>query len=130
MTVTETDEVNALTESWAALCRKLDARIAQLTQELRTLRPGVPRTHELACWPEPFDAVVDGRKRFEWRRDERGYAVGDWLLLRKWDPTSRQWVADAAPVRVRVTYILRGQFEVPEPFVVLGISDPEVADGD
>lgn len=41
-------------------------------------------THELKTWRGPFDAILDGRKRFEVRRDERIYAVGDDVRLREW----------------------------------------------
>lgn len=43
-------------------------------------------THELKTWPDPFAAIVSGRKRFEYRRDDRGYAIGDSLRLREWTP--------------------------------------------
>lgn len=29
--------------------------------------------HTLKCWPNSYDAIADGRKRFEWRRDDRGF---------------------------------------------------------
>lgn len=45
------------------------------------------RTHELKTWPEPFAAVLAGTKRHEIRVDDRGYAVGDVLVLKEWDPT-------------------------------------------
>jgi hypothetical protein len=45
-------------------------------------------THELKTWPGPFQDVLEGRKTVELRRDDRGFAVGDWLILREWDPES------------------------------------------
>lgn len=45
------------------------------------------RTHRLKTWPEPFAAVVDGRKRYEVRHDDRGFAVGDLLVLEEWEPS-------------------------------------------
>jgi hypothetical protein len=38
--------------------------------------------HELKTWPGPFQAIVDGSKRFELHKDDRGFAVGDTLWLR------------------------------------------------
>ena len=76
--------------------------------------------HHLKCWPEPFQAMWDGRKTFEFRKDDRGYQVGDVLHLREYEPddalyTDRQmwW---------RVTYVLREGFGVPEGYCVMGIS--------
>jgi len=90
-----------------------------------------PRVHELKCWPDPFQAILDGRKRFEFRRDDRGYAVGDILDLHEWDPHTRYYrrvEVDGISVyrahRVLVTYILRGQHGVPDDFVVMSI-EPE-----
>ena len=45
------------------------------------------RTHELKIWPEPFEAVTLGDKRYEIRKDDRGYAVGDYLVLKEYDPS-------------------------------------------
>lgn len=42
--------------------------------------------HELKTWPRYFDAVKRGDKSFEVRRDDRGYAVGDTLVLREFEP--------------------------------------------
>lgn len=82
--------------------------------------------HELKCWPEPYDAIVDGRKPFEFRRDDRGYAVGDVLILRKWDPGAGPGGYYFSPgypsTRVVVTYVLRGQFGLPPGYVVMGIA--------
>ncbi len=45
--------------------------------------------HELKCWPEPFELIRLGIKRFEVRVDDRNYSGGDVLVLREWDPESR-----------------------------------------
>ena len=46
-----------------------------------------PRTpHELKTWPEFFTETRSGRKKFELRRNDRDFRVGDQLLLKEWDP--------------------------------------------
>lgn len=97
--------------------------------------------HRLKCWPESFAAVLDGTKSFEWRRDDRGFDVGDELLLAEFDPgapipayTQFDPRAQAPPasglvgrytgrsVTVCVTHILRApKHGVPEGFVVMSI---------
>jgi hypothetical protein len=42
--------------------------------------------HVLKTWPEPFDAIAAGLKRYERRTADRPYAVGDRLRLRRYDP--------------------------------------------
>jgi len=44
------------------------------------------RLHRLKTWPEPFQAVLDGRKTHEARVDDRGFAVGDGLVLLEYEP--------------------------------------------
>lgn len=73
--------------------------------------------HELKCWPESFELIRLGIKRFEIRRDDRhpAFAGGDVLWLREWDPdaTPRGWTASAQiahrytgrEMRVHVTHI-------------------------
>ena len=63
------------------------------------------KIHELKTWPRSYEALDDGRKRFEYRVDDRGFQVGDLLRLTEWDPdvgrcTGRQMDA-------WITYILR-----------------------
>lgn len=88
------------------------------------------RTHKLKTWPEPFSAVEAGRKRYEIRTDDRGYAVGDWLLLCEWDPTThdeiwRKYEArgfTGREVLVRVTYMTPGgAWGLPEKLCVMSI---------
>ena len=84
--------------------------------------------HILKTWPNAFEAVKSGAKRFEWRTDDRGFEVGDTLVLALFDPQSEHkyaWRAQWSPqLRMRVTYILRGLFGVPPGYCVRSI-EPE-----
>lgn len=86
------------------------------------------RTHVLKTWPAPFEAVVDGKKRHEIRVDDRGYAVGDVLHLREWDPSpgfGTSLLARGFTGRecwVHVTYITPGgQWGLPSNTCVMSI---------
>jgi hypothetical protein len=102
--------------------------------------------HELKCWPEYYDAIADGRKRFELRMDDRRFAVGDILVLEKWKPHSPDAPPPDGPPeiftgdyicdehgrrvsqRVRVTYILRGGFGLGHGRCLMSIAPEEVAE--
>lgn len=43
-------------------------------------------THELKSWPEFFAPVLNGRKAFELRFNDRDFHVSDVLVLKEWDP--------------------------------------------
>lgn len=87
--------------------------------------------HDLKCQPEPFRAMQEGLKTFEFRKDDRGYVVGDELFLREWAPsyplsqatnTTAFGVYTGQALSRRVTYILRGPaFGVPEGYVIMSV---------
>lgn len=96
-----------------------------------SVRSREPIEHELKTHPDPFTEVWNGRKRFEFRLNDRDYRVGDTLRLREWVPdgaesdddgfglagryTGRIWCG-------RVTYALYGpDFGVPEGYVVMSL---------
>ena len=62
--------------------------------------------HELKTWPGQFRDVAAGRKTFEVRRDDRGFAVGDRLVLREWDLPEERYTG--RQLTVRVSHLLRG----------------------
>lgn len=104
--------------------------------------------HVKKCHPVPFAAVADGSKPFEYRKeDDCRFEVGDELLLLEWQPEVRVarpkydrfgWqVGDETEdhidtpagytgetLRRCITYVLRGEFGVPEGYVVLGLAAP------
>jgi hypothetical protein len=80
-------------------------------------------THYLKTWPEYFAAILDGRKTFEIRRDDRGFDVGDVLHLAEWDP--ERALNSGRELRVRVTYYVgRGAWGLPAGLCVMGIARP------
>lgn len=58
--------------------------------------------HELKILPKYFEAVRDGSKTFELRKNDRDYKYGDYLALREWD--GEEYTGRA--MLVIVTYIL------------------------
>lgn len=79
--------------------------------------------HELKIWPQFFDAIEVGDKRFEWRKDDREprFEVGDTLRLLEYYPASGH---SGRSLSATVTYVLRGpDFGVPDGYAVLSIAD-------
>jgi Domain of unknown function (DUF3850) len=73
----------------------------------------------LKTWPREFQAVFDGRKAFDVRPNDRGFEVGDQVVLREWvpedlainDPVSGERLPQGYTGRVctaTITFILAG----------------------
>lgn len=79
-----------------------------------------PKTHDLKTWPQFYRAVIDGRKTFEVRKNDRGFAEGDTLVLREWKPDTKNYTG--LGVCVRVNYLV----ELPcmPGFVGMSIEKP------
>lgn len=89
-------------------------------------------THDLKCQPPWFAEVAAGRKTCEIRRDDRGFEVGDVLVLREWQDRIGIRVSgdeyrfvDAhytgRTCRVRVTHILRGFAGLRDGYCALSV---------
>jgi hypothetical protein len=87
--------------------------------------------HDLKTWPEYFQAIVEGKKPFEYRLNDRDYQVGDVLHLREFvpptDPENLQDVAyyTGRTLKRTVTYILDDKLgpTMKAGFVVMGLGD-------
>jgi hypothetical protein len=62
--------------------------------------------HELKCWPAYFQRVIDGRKPFEVRKNDRDFQCGDMVFLREWNPETGEYTGREA--QFLITYILHG----------------------
>ena len=78
--------------------------------------------HELKILPEFYKAVLDGRKTFEIRRNDRDFQVGDILELREWDSVIKWYTGNS--IKFVVTYLLTSsEFEgIAEGYCVMGLS--------
>lgn len=63
-------------------------------------------THDLKTHPEHFEELWEWRKTFEIRKDDRGYAQGDKLKLREYDPVKNEF--SGRLIVYRVPHLLRG----------------------
>lgn len=81
------------------------------------------KVHYIKCLPCWFKAAWNRRKMFELRRDDRGYEVGDLLIVCEWSDGHYTGMS----VMRRIAYILRAA-EAPtgalgEDWCVLGLDE-------
>jgi hypothetical protein len=81
--------------------------------------------HELKALSAYFHPLSDGRKKFEVRRDDRGFQTGDVLRVREFIPNARspnlQYTGNEDFFRIE--WILTGgQLGIEPGFVVLSLS--------
>lgn len=80
--------------------------------------------HELKTWPVFFREINTRRKTVEVRKNDRGFQVGDVLLLREYSPTMD--VYTGALCRRTVTHIVAGgQFGIESGYVVMSLGGDE-----
>lgn len=75
--------------------------------------------HELKIMPQYYRAVLERRKTFEVRKNDRNFQVGDSVYLREYDPfieeyTGRIWYGD-------ITYILNDPLYCKRGYVIMSI---------
>ena len=81
-----------------------------------------PQLHELKTIPPYFIQVLNGKKTFELRYNDRNFKVHDVLYLKEYYPESDTYSGNN--VLVRVLYVLK-EFKGLEPgYCILGISKP------
>lgn len=80
-------------------------------------------THELKILTEYFHDVVEGKKKFELRKDDRNFQVGDFIILREWNGSeyTNQYV-----IR-EISYKLDGadKYGLSKGYCILGIEPPK-----
>jgi hypothetical protein len=77
------------------------------------------KIHCLKTWITPFYDVKNGDKTFEIRKNDRGFDVDDLLVLQEYEPIRKEYTGDI--IAVKVTYVIQGEFGLPEDVCVMGI---------
>lgn len=77
------------------------------------------KIHELKITPEYFKDVKSGHKRFELRKDDREYQVGDLLILKEFD---KDHYTGHKTRHKTIQYILRDvpEYGLNEGYCILG----------
>jgi len=63
------------------------------------------RKIEKKIWPKLFQAIVDGKKKFELRLNDFEIEEGDMLFLREWDPETKDYTG--RNIEKKVGYIFK-----------------------
>ena len=78
--------------------------------------------HLLKILPEYFDEVVKGSKTFEVRKNDRGFNVGDILILAEYSISIQSFTGRVC--EKKVSYILKGgSHGVDKSFVVMSLQN-------
>ena len=75
--------------------------------------------HELKTWPDMFQDIFDGKKKFELRKDDRNFQVGDSLLLKEYDARTEEY--SGREIEVKISYILKNMGGLIKDYCILGI---------
>ena len=78
------------------------------------------KTHDLKCWSDHFDAILRHEKRFELRKDDRGFRAGDLLALRSYDPHKKCYTGNE--LLASVDYVLSGFPGLEDNYVIMSIT--------
>lgn len=62
--------------------------------------------HELKIHPVYFNAIVDGKKAFEVRKNDRNFHVGDTVILKEWKNDNYS----GKEIHAEIKYILDDNF--------------------
>lgn len=93
---------------WEALSNK----------EIRSGKVFRPKAHWLKIAPEYFAAILERRKTFEIRKDDRGFRIGDKVFLQMW---SLEHGYHNAIIGAEITYITDYPDGLKPGYVVLSI---------
>lgn len=79
-----------------------------------------PITHNVKCWPEPFEEMLAGRKTAEFRLNDRDFRVGDRLLIREFCPDRKEYTH--REIKRDIAHVLAEGFGLPTGYAMLSLA--------
>lgn len=78
--------------------------------------------HELKVHTQVFDAIIQRRKTFEFRLNDRNFREGDSVVLYEYLPNLGQYTG--AKIEAKIGYVLHGpNFGVPDGYCAFSLLD-------
>ena len=81
--------------------------------------------HQIKSWPKYFEATLHGEKTAEFRRNDRDYIEGDYLLMREWNPEkAEQKPYTGRYLLAKITHIMEPEepwIGIPPGYIILSI---------
>lgn len=75
--------------------------------------------HALKTTQPYFDEICKGNKRFELRKNDRGFKKGDTVILREWDEENKKYTERQLCLEIR--YILEDYPGLEKGYCILGV---------
>ncbi|MFH0955190.1 MAG: DUF3850 domain-containing protein [Candidatus Micrarchaeota archaeon] len=63
------------------------------------------KIHRKKTWPQYFEAVKKGHKKFDVRLDDFDCKAGDFLVLKEWDPKTEKFTG--RELKKRVSFVFK-----------------------
>jgi len=79
------------------------------------------KKHQLKTWIPLYQDILEERKLFDFRKNDRDFQVGDILVLNEWRVTNKTYTGRS--VSMRVTYMFEGLVDIgmPPGYCIMGI---------
>lgn len=84
------------------------------------------KRHKLKIIEPYYSAVRSGEKTFEIRKNDRGFEVGDTLILSPYCSEKKHYIAHKPTILKKVVYITN--YNQKHGIVIMGIREPEVGE--
>jgi ASC-1-like (ASCH) protein len=80
-------------------------------------------THALKTWPEYFQLIREGKKRYELRENDREFKEGDKIILQEYKPDEKKYTGEEETFQAG--FILHGPaFGLKKGYCIIQLEEP------